>query len=99
MVLNVIAGVDQLTMVEKELPSLLTSTNFNSGETYSEFNSDIDQIAAYTVGGLIAGKVLAKVGLFAFFAKFAKVILIGIAAAGAAIWKFFTGRKTKEANN
>ena len=33
--------------------------------TYSEFNPDIDTVAAYGIGGLIAGKVLAKAGVLA----------------------------------
>jgi uncharacterized membrane-anchored protein len=50
-------------------------------------------VAAWTVGGLVAGKVLAKVGFFAGLLKFWKVIAIGLAAAGTAIWRFFNRNK------
>ncbi|MBL7985981.1 MAG: hypothetical protein JNM91_13325, partial [Flavobacteriales bacterium] len=46
--------------------------------------------------GLVAGKVLAKVGIFAVLAKFGKFIVLGLIAIGGAIWKFFTGRKKKD---
>ena len=52
---------------------------FNEGNTYADFDPDIDEIAAYGIGGLIAGKVLAKVGLLAGLLKFVKVIGIGLA--------------------
>jgi len=47
--------------------------------TYADFDPDIDEIAAYGIGGLIAGKVLAKVGLLAGLLKFVKVIGLGLA--------------------
>jgi uncharacterized membrane-anchored protein len=53
-------------------------------------------VAAWTVGGLVAGKVLAKVGVFALIAKFGKVIFIAVAAGGAAIWKFIRGRRRED---
>jgi uncharacterized membrane-anchored protein len=56
----------------------------------------VDEVAAYTIGGLVAGKVLAKAGLFAVLAKFGKLIFIGIAAAGAGIWRWFRGRKKEK---
>lgn len=98
LVLNVIAGMNQLPDVNKHLPELLSSTEFNKGYKYGEFNPDLDQVAVYTVGGLIAGKVLAKVGLWAVLAKFAKVIIAGIIGLGTVLWKFLTGRKNKEQN-
>jgi uncharacterized membrane-anchored protein len=66
---------------------------FNEGHRYSDFNPDVDEVAAWTVGGLVAGKVLAKVGFFAGLLKFWKVIAIGLAAAGTAIWRFFNRNK------
>jgi hypothetical protein len=35
------------------------------------------------------------VGFLAIIAKFGKLIVIGIVAAGGAIWKFITGRRKK----
>lgn len=98
--LNVIGSLGMLPLVNEHVDDFLTSVEFNEGHTYAEFDPDIDEIAAYGIGGLIAGKVLLKVGLLAGFLKFFKVIgiallkfwkpiAIGLAAAGAAIKKFF----------
>ncbi len=48
---------------------------------YSDFDSSIDKVAAVGIGGSIAGKVLAKAGLCAVIAKFAKFIVVGVVAA------------------
>ena len=53
-------------------------------------------MAAWTIGGLVAGKVLAKVGFFAVIMKFLKFIVLGVAALGWYIWKYIKGRKKEE---
>jgi len=65
LVLNFIANMDQLADIEQNLPSVLAMTEFNDGSRYADFDPDIDQVAAYGLGALIAGKLAAKVGLFA----------------------------------
>jgi uncharacterized membrane-anchored protein len=98
--LNAVAPLDQLALVKQNIDSVLNIATFNSGYTYNEYNSKTDKVAAYTVGGLIAGKVLAKVGLWAVLGKFFiaawKFILIGIIAAWGFIKKFFTRKKVEE---
>lgn len=93
--MNAVASMPQLEAVKNSASNVINSVTFNDGHRYSDFNPDIDEVAAWTVGGLVAGKVLAKVGLFAGLLKFWKVIAIGLAAAGAAIWRFF--KRDKEA--
>lgn len=84
LVLNFIAGIDQKAMIEAELDTVLALAEFNVGSTYADFNPDIDQVAAYGVGALVAGKVLAKTGLIAaalvFLKKFGVFIVLGAAA-------------------
>ena len=75
---------------------MLNSVEFNQGNKYSDFNPSVDKVAAWTIGGLVAGKVLAKAGLFAIILKFGKVIILGLAAVGGTIWKFITGKKGEE---
>lgn len=65
LVMNFIAEMPQLAEIENARDEVLGMVNFNSGHTYSEFNPDIDTVAAYGIGGLIAGKVLAKAGVLA----------------------------------
>ena len=97
LVLNAIGGLDQLEEIKQETPTILAATNFTSGNTYEEFNSSIDKVAAYSIAGLIAGGILAKTGLFAklgiLLIKFIKPILVGVSAFGAWVMRFFRGRK------
>lgn len=82
LVLNFIAGMDQKELIETKLDTVLAMADFDSGARYADFNPDIDKVAAYGLGALVAGKVLAKTGLFAiillFLKKFGVFIVIGI---------------------
>ena len=91
--LNAIAVVGQLEEVQQNIDGVLASVNFNDGYKYSDFDSSLDEVAAYGVGGLVAGKVLAKAGFFAMLAKFWKVIALGVAGAFGVAKKFFFGSK------
>ncbi|WP_207493465.1 DUF2167 domain-containing protein [Aridibaculum aurantiacum] len=92
---NAVAGMSGLELVKQDIDKVLAMPDFTEGNKYSDFNPDVDQVAAYTVGGLVAGKVLAKAGLFALLLKFWKLIVGGIVAVGYGIRKFF-GRKKEE---
>lgn len=96
LVLNAIGSMSQLGAINKDIDKVLASVEFTDGYKYSEFNPDMDKVAAYGIGGLVAGKVLAKVGFFGILAKFGKVIILGIGAALTLVWKFFTGKRKAE---
>jgi uncharacterized membrane-anchored protein len=96
LILNAIGSMPQLPEISKNIPKVLNIVEFTDGNKYSDFNPDIDEVAAWTIGGLVAGKVLAKVGLFALLLKFWKVGAIAVAGAGSFIWKKFTGKKDGE---
>ena len=87
--LNVIGDIDALPKVKEDIDEILSSAEFTEGNKYDDFNPDIDKIAAYGIGGLIAGKMLLKAG---FLAKFGKIIVVGVIAAIAGVRKFF-GKK------
>ncbi|MEP0266209.1 DUF2167 domain-containing protein [Dokdonia sp.] len=91
--LNVIGDMSVLSDVQQNIDPILTSTTFNAGNQYSDFNPDIDEVAAYGIGGLIAGKVLAKAGFFALIAKFWKFIAIGAIAVFGGLRKKIFGSK------
>jgi uncharacterized membrane-anchored protein len=91
--LNAIASMSELKLVQANIDKVLNMAEFETGSRYSDFNSNTDKIAAYTIGGLVAGKVLLKVG---FLAKFWKLIVAGVSAAFYGIKKFFTGRGRNE---
>jgi uncharacterized membrane-anchored protein len=95
LVLNAIAGMNSLPEVKNNIATVTNSVSFEKGHSYFDFNPDVDEVATWTIGGLVAGKVLAKVGFFAFLLKFWKVLAIAAAAAGSAVLKFV--RRKKEA--
>lgn len=91
--LSAVADMGELAEVKASIPNILKSVEYKDGFKYDQFDSNTDEIAAWTIGGLVAGKVLAKVGFFAIIAKFGKFIFIGLLGAFAAIKKFFFGNK------
>lgn len=94
--LNAVATMEELDEVKRDIPKVIHIATFTEGNTYKDFNPDVDEVAAWTIGGLVAGKVLAKVGVLAFFGKFIKFIVIGVAGLGAWIWKLFRRRKEEK---
>jgi uncharacterized membrane-anchored protein len=96
MVLNAIADMNALPEVNNQIPNILNSFHFTQGNQYGDFNPDVDEVAAWTIGGLVAGKVLAKAGFFALILKFWKVIGIAVIAGGTALWKRIRNKKDEE---
>lgn len=94
--LNAVAGIGELAMVKNDIDKVLNMASFTPGNTYAEFDSKVDDVAAWTIGGLVAGKVLAKAGFLALILKNIKLVLLGLAAVGGGIWKFVTGRKKND---
>lgn len=95
LVLNFIADIEQKSLIESQLNTVLNIANFQEGAQYADFDPELDQVAAYGLGALVAGKVIAKTGFFAialiFLKKFGVYILFGLAALG----KFLWGRRKK----
>ena len=82
LVLSFIANIDQKAEIEENVDTVLALAEFDEGSTYSDFDPDLDKVAAYGIGALVAGKVIAKTGLIAvalvFLKKFGIFILLGI---------------------
>lgn len=79
-----VAATDQLAEVNESREAVLSMASFNDGQRYEDFDSNIDEIAAYGIGALIAGKVAAKAGLLAggllLLKKLGVFIVVGFAA-------------------
>ncbi len=94
LVLNFIAGMDQKAEIDSNIDTVLALAEFNQGSRYSDFDPSIDKVAAYGIGALVAGKVIAKTGLIAagliFLKKFGIFIVIGV---GALFRKLFNRQK------
>jgi uncharacterized membrane-anchored protein len=102
LVLNAVAGLDQLGQIRTEMQKVTTAANFTAGNRYADFNGSTDKVAGYGIAALVAGGVAAKLGLFAkLFAlllAFKKLVIVAVAAAGSTIWKFFK-REPKAGNS
>ena len=96
--LTAISTMNEFQLVDSQIENVLSMASFTEGNKYEDFNSSSDRIAEYTIGGLIAGKILAKVGFFSFIAKFFKVIVITVVAFVVGIFRKITGRKTVDDN-
>jgi uncharacterized membrane-anchored protein len=97
LLMNAVGASTQLKEVAAGSKAVLASTEFTAGHRYEDFKPGIDKVAAYGIGGLIAGGILAKAGFFSLIGKFLvafiKPILFGLAAIGAGIAKLFRGKK------
>ncbi|QGZ41021.1 putative membrane-anchored protein [Pseudoduganella flava] len=97
LVLNAVAGMDQISRIRSEMKTVTAFTDFTPGHRYTDFDSKTDKVAEYGIAALIAGGAAAKLGLFgklfALLLAFKKVILLGVAAVGGWLWKLVGGRK------
>lgn len=64
LVLNAIAGMDQLAAIDAVKADILSMVDFTEGHRYVDFNPETDRYAAYGLAALVAGGVAAKAGLF-----------------------------------
>lgn len=86
--LNAVGVLSQLSEIQTNIPQILNIAKFKKGSSYLDFDPSIDKVAAYTIGGLVAGKLLAKVGILALILKNIKLIIFAVLA-------FFGGFKNK----
>lgn len=93
MVLTAVASMNQLETIKPGMESVVAFTEFNEGNRYADFNPDIDQVAAYGIAGLIAGKVALKAGFFkgllALLIAGKKFVIIGAVAVVGMFRKLF----------
>jgi uncharacterized membrane-anchored protein len=94
--LNAVGKMYDLPLVNKDISKMLAVASFTEGNSYFDFNPKVDHVAAWTIGALVAGKILAKVGFFALIVKFLAPLwkFIVLAFAGMGAWfKKRLGRK------
>lgn len=70
--------MNELPAVKQNINQVTNVVTFTEGSKYENFNPDIDEVAAYSIGGLVAGKVV----FFAVLLKFWKVIAIAVVSGG-----------------
>jgi uncharacterized membrane-anchored protein len=95
--LNAVATMPMLPEVKPAMEQVLERVEFEAGHRYEDFDPDIDQVAAYGIGGLIAGKVLLKTGVLAGLLKILvaakKFVILGLVALAAGIKAWVSRRK------
>ena len=91
--LNLVTGLNSLGKDKLQAQGMLSALEFNSGKRYEDFDASTDHVAEYGLAALVLGAGAKKLGLLAivgaFFAKFAKLILIGALGLGGAFMKLF----------
>jgi uncharacterized membrane-anchored protein len=95
--LNLVTALADLPLHKGAAQQLLQALQYDEGKRYTDFNAKTDHVAEYGLAALVVGVAAKKLGLIAlavaFFAKFAKVILIGLAVLGAGAVKLFGKRR------
>lgn len=86
----VIDPIDSQEVKDRE-QSIINSLSFDNGYAYTDFDSSRDRVSDWTIGGLVAGSILAKSGFFAkigvFLIKFWKIIAVTVAGIGGFLFK------------
>ena len=89
LVLNFIAGMSELEDIQQNRDAVLSMASFNPGYKYEEFDPEVDKVAAYGLGALVAGKVLAKTGALAGLLLLLKKFWVLIPLAFGGLLKLF----------
>lgn len=91
--LNLITDSQAVGQDKHHAQAMLAALDFNEGKRYADFDASTDRVAEYGLAALVGGIAAKKLGFFAvlaaFFAKFAKVILLGGAAVIGLVVKLF----------
>ena len=100
LVLNAVAGMDQIGLMKTEMAKVTGFTDFTGGNRYADFDGKTDKLAGYGLAALVAGGMAAKLGFFgkllAFLLVFKKVVIIGFGAVAAGLFKFFGRNKGQQ---
>ncbi|TAA47045.1 DUF2167 domain-containing protein [Corallincola spongiicola] len=91
--MNFVAGMNQLDQINGSLDSVLAMVNFVDGHRYEDFDPSYDEVAAYGLGALVAGKLAAKTGAIAgFLLLLKKFWWLALVAIGG-VFRAITGKK------
>lgn len=92
LVLNAIGEMELLPEIKENINGILAGVEFEPGQRYTDYRPGVDRLAAYGIGGLIAGKVLLKTGLLAsigiFLLKAWKLVALAVVGLFAGIRNF-----------
>lgn len=102
LVLNAVAGMEQIATVREEMKQVTAFSDFTAGNRYADYDSATDKTAEYGIAALVAGGAAAKMGLFAklfaFLLAFKKLLFMGVAALVYGVIKVFSGKSESKVN-
>lgn len=84
--MNFVAAMDLLTPIRNDIPAVMAMPQFDTGSKYSDFVPGVDKVAAYGIGALVAGKVVAKTGFFVVLLALLKKLWIFVILALGGLW-------------
>jgi len=91
--MNLVTGLNDLPRHKPAAQAMLASLEYKTGKRYTDFDASTDHVAEYGLAALVVGAAAKKLGFLAlaaaFLAKFAKVIVLGLAVLGAGAVKLF----------
>ncbi len=93
LVLQAVAGMDQLSEIKDARSQILGMVDYKEGHRYADFNPKTDKVAAYGVAALVLGGIAAKAGFFKLLipvilaAK--KFLVIGVVAVASFFKRIF----------
>jgi len=95
--MNMVTDLDELPVLKSVANAQIAALEYNAGKRYADFDEKTDHVAEYGLAALVVGVAAHKLGFIAivgaFVLKFAKVILIALAAFGGVFMKFFRRSK------
>jgi uncharacterized membrane-anchored protein len=96
LVLNAVASMSQLPLIEENTPAIVGMVDFKEGNRYADFDGKTDKVAAYGLAALVAGGIAAKAGFFKLFwiglLALKKFVIIGVVALVAFVKRLFGKR-------
>lgn len=97
LVLNAVAGTNQLAVVKDSMQDVIGFANFTEGYRYTDFDPSTDNVAAYGLAALVGGTIAAKTGLLAKLVALLvvgkKFIILFVIAIGVFLKKLFSRKK------
>lgn len=97
LVLNAVAGMDQLASIKPDLDAMVAVADFAPGHRYADYNEKTDRTAEYGIAALVAGGVAAKAGWLAPLLLFLKKGFVLVLLAFGWLGKKLLGVFRKEA--
>jgi uncharacterized membrane-anchored protein len=94
--MNLVTGLDELPGLKPLAEQQLAGLEYDAGKRYADYQEGHDHVAEYGLAALVVGVAAHKLGFLALaaalFAKFAKVIVIGLAVLGGGVARLFKRR-------